>query len=56
VVDDQISASVDGAVLLQIKDENRPLTGGGIALLCEEGRIGADTVSVRPSIASNMHL
>jgi hypothetical protein len=49
VVDDQISASVDGAVLLQIKDENRPLTGGGIALLCEEGRMGTEAVIVRPT-------
>ncbi|HEU4743959.1 MAG TPA: ADP-ribosylglycohydrolase family protein, partial [Anaerolineales bacterium] len=56
VLDDQISAAVDGAVLFQTKDENRPLTGGGIALLCEEGRIGTDAVSVRPSIASTMNL
>jgi hypothetical protein len=41
---------MDGAVLLQIKDENRPLTGGGIALLCEEGRIGTEAVIVRPSL------
>jgi ADP-ribosylglycohydrolase len=49
VMEDQVSASVDGAVLFQIKDENRPLTGGGIALLCEEGRIGTDAVIVRPT-------
>jgi ADP-ribosylglycohydrolase len=52
----QISASVDRALLFEIMDENRPLTGGGIALLCEEGRIGTEAVTVRPNIASTINL
>jgi hypothetical protein len=43
----RISASVNGAVWFEAADENRPLTGGGIALLCEEGRIGTDAVTIR---------
>ena len=50
VMGNQISASVDGAVLFEIQDENRPLTGGGTALVCEEGRIGTDAVNVRPKL------
>jgi len=56
VTDVQISAAVDGVPLFEIRDENRPLTGGGIALLCEEGRIGTDAVTVLPSIASTRNL
>jgi ADP-ribosylglycohydrolase len=48
VMGNRISASVDETALLEIEDESRPLTGGGIALVCEEGRIGTDAVSVQP--------
>jgi ADP-ribosylglycohydrolase len=53
LVGDRISASVDGVPLFEIRDENRPLHGGGIALLCEEGRIGTDAVTVRPRLVMN---
>jgi len=43
----QILVSVDGVLSFKVEDLDRPLTGGGIALLCEEGRIGTDEVSVR---------
>jgi ADP-ribosylglycohydrolase len=43
----RILVSVDGVLLLQVNDLDRPLSGGGIALVCEEGRIGTDEVSVR---------
>jgi hypothetical protein len=48
VIGTGISASVDGALLFDVEDLDRPLTGGGIALVCEEGRIGTDEVYVRP--------
>jgi hypothetical protein len=41
-----ILASVNGALLFRVEDSNRSLQGGGIALVCEEGRIGADEVVV----------
>ena len=44
---DQILASIDGALLFTVEDLDRSLSGGGIALVCEEGRIGTDEVSVR---------
>ena len=46
VMDNRIAAFLAGALLFEITDDNRPLTGGGIALVCEEGRIGTDAVSV----------
>jgi ADP-ribosylglycohydrolase len=44
----QISASVDGVLFFKVEDLDRPLSSGGISLVCEEGRIGTDEVSVRP--------
>jgi len=44
----QILASVDGGLLFKTEDLHRPLSSGGIALVCEEGRIGTDEVSVKP--------
>jgi hypothetical protein len=44
----QILASIDRVLLFKVEDLDRPLSGGGIALVCEEGRIGTDEVSVRP--------
>jgi hypothetical protein len=40
----RISVSVDGALLFTVEDLDHPLSGGGIALVCEEGRIGTDEV------------
>lgn len=45
---DQILVSVNGTPLFEVEDEGPPLRGGGIALVCEEGRIGTDEVSVFP--------
>jgi hypothetical protein len=45
----QILVSVDGALSFKVEDLDRPLSGGGIALVCEEGRIGTDQVSVEPA-------
>jgi ADP-ribosylglycohydrolase len=44
----QILAYVNGALIFKAEDQDRPLFSGGIALVCEEGRIGTDAVSVMP--------
>jgi len=44
----QILGFADGALLFKVEDLDHSLSGGGIALVCEEGRIGTDEVSVRP--------
>src|SRR5215216_1836301 len=46
----QILALVDGAIVFKFEDLDAPLTGGGIALICEEGRIGTQEVCVRPAL------
>jgi len=43
----RIRAWVDGTLLLSVDDPERPLSNGGIALVCEEGRIGTDKVIIR---------
>jgi hypothetical protein len=50
VLGNQILASVDGAFLFEVQDVDDPLSGGGIALVCEEGRIGTDEVRIRPAL------
>jgi hypothetical protein len=45
----QIQAWVDGKLLFTVEDSKDPLTNGGIALVCEEGRVGADVVQVKPN-------
>ena len=49
----QILASVDGGLLFKTEDLHRPLSSGGIALVCEEGRIGTEEVSVKPDVDVN---
>ena len=49
VEENQILASVNGMLLFNVEDPDRPLTGGGVALVSEEGRIGVDEVSVTPA-------
>jgi hypothetical protein len=45
----QLRASINGQTLFTVSDATRPLTGGGIALVCEEGRMATDAVTVRPA-------
>ena len=45
----QILVTVNGTMLFNVEDFERPLSGGGIALICEEGHIGTDEVSVLPA-------
>ncbi|MCC7352848.1 MAG: ADP-ribosylglycohydrolase family protein [Anaerolineae bacterium] len=49
VVGNKLEASINGKVLLRAEDTNRPLTGGGVALVCEEGCISTDSMTVRPA-------
>ena len=48
----KIKASIDGRMLFDLCDEERPLAGGAIALLCEEGHTKYNSVQVRPPGAS----
>ena len=43
-----IDAYINGSHIFGIDDIDRPLKNGGIALVCEEGRIGCDTISIMP--------
>jgi ADP-ribosylglycohydrolase len=44
----RLTAQVDGQTLFTIEDQTRPLLGGAVALVCEEGRAATDAVVVRP--------
>ena len=44
----RLSAYLDGQLVLEAEDENQLFSGGGIALIAEEGRIGCEDVEVRP--------
>jgi hypothetical protein len=46
---DRLVGSIDGQVLLDVRDTS-PLTDGAMAMLVEEGRLGADAVQVGPLI------
>jgi hypothetical protein len=49
VMGTQLHAWIDGRLLFDVEDTDRPLTGGGVALICEEGRMSTDAVTVRPA-------
>ena len=44
----RIVGSVDGNKLFDVADADNPLSGGGIALVCEEGRMTSESVAVQP--------
>jgi len=44
----QIDAYINQQPIFAIEDQERPLENGGIALVCEGGRIGCEEVSVSP--------
>jgi len=44
----QLVGKIDGKEVLTAEDGDRPLDGGGIALVCEVGRMMTEEVSVRP--------
>ena len=43
-----IQAWLDGRLRFDLSDEENPLTGGGVALVCEEGCVSCDRVLVYP--------
>jgi len=49
VMGNHLEASLDGQRLFTVDDTDRPLTGGGVALVCEEGRMATDAVHVQPA-------
>jgi ADP-ribosylglycohydrolase len=49
VVGKQLTAFIDGRQLFSVEDREQPLWTGGIALVCEEGRVATDAVSVQPA-------
>jgi hypothetical protein len=48
VVDTRLRVWIGGQQLFEVDDTDRPLTGGGVALICEEGRTATETVRVQP--------
>jgi ADP-ribosylglycohydrolase len=44
----RLRASIDGKDLFEVEDNDRPLAGGAVAFVCEEGRMESDLVRVRP--------
>jgi hypothetical protein len=49
VVGVRLRAWVDDRLLFEVEDGDRPLPGGGVALICAEGRMATDAVAVRPA-------
>jgi hypothetical protein len=49
VIGTRLRAWVDGEQLFDVDDDDRPLTGGGVALICDEGRMATEVVTVRPA-------
>jgi hypothetical protein len=48
VLGDRLRAGVDGVGIFDVRDTDRPLAGGAVALVCEEGRAESEVVRVRP--------
>ncbi len=49
VVGTRLRAWVDDSHLFEVEDPKRPLMGGGVALVCEEGRTATQAVTIRPA-------
>ncbi|HEV2065374.1 MAG TPA: ADP-ribosylglycohydrolase family protein, partial [Thermomicrobiales bacterium] len=49
VMHDRIEASIDGTPVFDVLDGDRPLLTGGIGLICEEGCLASEAVTVRPT-------
>ena len=45
----RLEARMNGNLVFEIEDVNRPLKGGAAALVCEEGRVMCDAVEIRPA-------
>ena len=44
----RLLASIDGEDIFEVEDEDRPLVGGAVAFVCEEGRMESDVIRVQP--------
>jgi hypothetical protein len=44
----RLQAWIDDRLLFDVEDSDEPLADGGVALICEEGRMASDAVSVSP--------
>ena len=44
-----LRAWLDGVLLFEIEDVERPLTGGSVGLIVEDGCLSADWVTVEPA-------
>jgi hypothetical protein len=44
----RLRAGIGGREVFDVEDKDRPLTGGAVALVCEEGRAESEVVRVRP--------
>ncbi|MDQ4076481.1 MAG: ADP-ribosylglycohydrolase family protein [Chloroflexota bacterium] len=49
VVDAHLQAWIDDRLIFDVHDNDRPPTGGAVALVCEVGRVATDAVVVRPA-------
>lgn len=49
VVGNHLRAWIDGKLVFDLHDTDRPLTEGAVALVCEEGRMATDAVTVQPA-------
>ncbi len=54
VVGPRLRAWIDGQQLFDVHDDELPLLGGGVALVCEEGRTATEAVRVRPAGGSRI--
>jgi hypothetical protein len=48
VVGARLQGFVDDRLLFDVEDDDQALRGGGVALVCEEGRVATDAVVVQP--------
>jgi len=44
----QLRAWIDGRLLFEVEDADRPLDGGAVAVICEEGTVECGDVFVEP--------
>ncbi|MBN1581883.1 MAG: ADP-ribosylglycohydrolase family protein [Anaerolineae bacterium] len=49
VKDTRLRAWVDGKLAFDVQDRDRPLTGGAVALICDQGRTATGQVIVQPA-------
>ena len=50
VVGSHTQAWIDGQQLFEVDDSDRPLAGGAVALVCQEGRTATEVVTVWPAV------